>query len=92
MLQSKKKTKNVQKTNKKQKGGKVEPDVKWSEHWLIIAREQKKISQSEAARLMGTSQQQVSMWERGEAKPNIDSLELLCTIYGVKPSYFFYEK
>jgi len=33
----------------------------------------------------------ISLWERGKARPKIDALAVLCTLYRVEAGYFFEE-
>ena len=34
----------------------------------------------------------VANWEKGRARPSIDSLSALCDLYMVRPDYFFIER
>jgi transcriptional regulator with XRE-family HTH domain len=44
---------------------------------------------SEFARKMGTTRQKVLLWEEGLTRPNISSLEKICSAFDVEPGYFF---
>ena len=50
---------------------------------LKDARSRLKITQSEIASKLGVTFQNVSSWERGKSKIDIDSLATLCDIYGI---------
>lgn len=50
---------------------------------LKDARSKLKITQSEIATKLGVTFQNVSSWERGKSKIDIDTLVTLCNIYGI---------
>lgn len=50
---------------------------------LVMARKQKKITQSEVAEKLNVSFQAVSLWERGETTPEIEKLIEIADLYGV---------
>ena len=50
---------------------------------LKSARTRLKITQSDIAEKLGVTFQNVSSWERGKSKIDIDTLATLCNIYGI---------
>ena len=50
---------------------------------LKMMREQNKISQFELAKMIGTSHQNISRWERNLVLPNIDFCVKLADFYGI---------
>lgn len=54
---------------------------------LKEARNNKKITQEELAKTLGKSKNVISNWERGDNKPDADTLFLLCDILDVDANY-----
>ncbi len=50
-------------------------------------REEKKLSQTQLAKLTGISQPSITRWENGERVPNIDSIIILCNFFVVSSDY-----
>ncbi len=50
---------------------------------LRYQREKLNISQSELAKKIGTSHQNIGRWEKGEVLPNIDFCVKLAEFYGI---------
>ena len=46
-------------------------------------RLERKISQTELAKLLYTTQDTISLWELGKSKPSIDSLKIIAVIFDV---------
>lgn len=46
-------------------------------------RKKKNLSQAEVAALLHVSRQAVSNWELGKTQPDVESIKLLCKLYGV---------
>ncbi|QUH28255.1 helix-turn-helix domain-containing protein [Vallitalea guaymasensis] len=53
---------------------------------IKIARTKKKMSQLELAKAIGKSKNVISNWERGNNKPDVDKIELLCTLLDTTPN------
>lgn len=49
---------------------------------LKSLREAAKLTQKEAAELLGVGQSAVSMWETGESKPKTDIITKIAEVYG----------
>jgi len=58
---------------------------------LRIARAQRKLSQKAVARKAGVSISYISMLERGERTPPLETLETLAKALGVSPMYLLQE-
>ena len=56
---------------------------------LRAARERKKFSIDKAAKLMQKAPARICEWEGGKASPSMATLEIICNIYEVEPSFFF---
>ena len=54
---------------------------------LKLARIKKGYKQEELAKLVGKSKNVISNWERGDNKPDADTLFDLCDILGVDANY-----
>lgn len=54
---------------------------------LIILRKQENLSQRELAKAIGTTQAAVSLWERGERTPDIDTLLKLAELFKVSADF-----
>lgn len=50
-------------------------------------REDKKLSQTQLAKLTGISQPTITRWENGERVPNIDSIIILCNFFVISADY-----
>lgn len=48
---------------------------------LKFQRERSKLTQEDVAKVLNVSRQSISKWERGEAEPNLATLQELCKIY-----------
>ncbi len=46
-------------------------------------RLERKMSQTELAKLLYTTQDTISLWELGKSKPSIDSLKIIAVIFDV---------
>lgn len=46
------------------------------------------ISQDEVAKVLNTSRQTVSKWERNYSQPNLDDIKILCELLNVSADYF----
>ena len=46
-------------------------------------RLERKMSQTDLAKLLYTTQDTISLWELGKSKPNIDSLKIIAVIFDV---------
>ena len=64
--------------------------VKFQER-LRKLRTEKKLTQKQLAETLDMSVFTVSLWERGERKPDSNSLELLSSFFGVSTSYLIGE-
>ena len=64
-------------------------DWRFSGERIKLAREANGISQEQLAVMAGTSQTQLSQWERGEVKPGQDSLMKVCNALKTPPRFFF---
>ncbi len=51
------------------------------------ARKRKKLTQKDLADLIGAKHNSVSNWENDQNKPDPDTIELLCGVLDVTPSY-----
>lgn len=49
------------------------------------------LSQAEVSEKLGVSQQAVSRWESGEARPPTDNLQALCKLYNFPLDYLLIE-
>ena len=58
---------------------------------LILMRKEWELDQAELAKIMGTSRETISRWERGSASPDIPKLLRLARIFGVSVSYLIGE-
>jgi len=56
---------------------------------IALAREANNLTQIELAKIIGATQQQLSMWESGEIKPGQDSLVKICNAMRTPPRFFF---
>lgn len=54
---------------------------------LIELRKEGNISQRDLAKAIGTTQAAVSLWERGERTPDIDTLLKLANVFDVSTDY-----
>lgn len=54
---------------------------------LKAAREDTDISQSQAAQIIGTTQQQIYKYEKGTQEMTVTRLKKLCEAYGVSADY-----
>lgn len=54
---------------------------------LKMLRERKEITQAELGKIIGTTQQQIYKYEKGEQEMTISRLATLCTYYGVSADY-----
>lgn len=57
--------------------------------WMVKAREEKGLSQKAVAEMLGTTQGQVSLYEKGAATPRGQNAELLADILGVEKEWFY---
>ncbi len=55
---------------------------------LVRIRIKRKMTQDELAEKLDVSRQTVYRWERGDALPDINQLNTLCTLFKVFPEYF----
>ena len=58
---------------------------------LIDLRKKNKLTQLELGRKINYSDKAISRWEKGEVLPDIEVLDLIANVYGVKIEYFFSE-
>lgn len=56
---------------------------------IETARDARDMTQSELARLVGSSAQQVGQWERGDVSPGMDSFIKIVNAMKVPPRFFF---
>ena len=56
---------------------------------LKEARTSAKLSQIELGKELGVGNTTISNWEKGIAKPDIDTIEDICSVLSVSPNYFF---
>jgi Predicted transcriptional regulators len=56
---------------------------------LKEARKAMKLNQVELGNRLGVGNTTISNWEKGIAKPDIDTLEKICSTLTVSPNYFF---
>lgn len=49
-------------------------------------RLQNNITQDELAKKLGKSKNVISNWERGDNRPDADSIELMCKIFAISPN------
>jgi len=56
---------------------------------LKEARANAKLSQIELGKELGVGNTTISNWEKGIAKPDIDTIEDICSVLSVSPNYFF---
>lgn len=54
---------------------------------LKMIRERKEITQAELGKIIGTTQQQIYKYEKGEQEMTISRLAKLCAYYGVSADY-----
>lgn len=54
---------------------------------LIELRKERNMSQRDLAKAIGTTQAAVSLWERGERTPDIDTLLKLANVFDVSTDY-----
>ena len=47
-------------------------------------RVNKGLTQGEMAKMLGVSKKTVGAWENGKSMPNLDKVEAICSILGVK--------
>ena len=62
--------------------------VKYRE-WMVNARVEKGLSQKTVAEMLGTTQGQVSLYEKGAATPKGRNAELLADVLGVEKEWFY---
>ena len=58
---------------------------------LYAMRKEWELDQAELARIMGTTRETISRWERGSSSPDIPKLLRLARIFGVSVSYLIGE-
>lgn len=58
---------------------------------ITLAMEGKGVTAQQLAPEIGVTVQQLQQWERGEVKPNQDSLCRICDATGFQPRFFFAE-
>ena len=56
------------------------------------ARTAKKLTQRQLADLVGAKHNSVSDWENDRFKPDVDTIELICGVLGLTPTYLVGEK
>lgn len=56
---------------------------------LKQARLNAKITQSELAKILGTTNTTISNWENNVSKPDVDTVEYICGALNVSPNFFF---
>lgn len=54
---------------------------------IRLLREQKKMTQEQLAKLVNLSQQTIDHYEKGRAKPSIDTVSLFASIFSVSTDY-----
>lgn len=54
---------------------------------IRLLRERKNITQSELAQIVNLSQQTIDHYEKGRAKPNIDTINLIANYFGCSTDY-----
>lgn len=57
--------------------------------WMVNARAEKGLSQKTVAEMLGTTQGQISLYEKGAATPRGRNAELLADILGVEKEWFY---
>ena len=53
------------------------------------ARTKKGLTQSDLGKMLGKSNNAITNWEKGTNSPDVDSIELLCSILGIPVNYMF---
>ncbi|MDE5978205.1 MAG: helix-turn-helix domain-containing protein [Turicibacter sp.] len=56
---------------------------------IKIARINKGLKQSELSDLLGVRSTAISSWENNLSKPDVNKIEIMCSIFEVSPNYFF---
>ncbi|MBO5789845.1 MAG: helix-turn-helix transcriptional regulator, partial [Clostridia bacterium] len=56
---------------------------------LVRFRKEKKLTQIELAEKIGYSDKAISRWETGEVTPDVETLNSLAELYGIKIAAFF---
>ena len=56
---------------------------------IKLARIKKGLKQSDLSNLLGIRNTAISSWENNQSKPDINMLEVLCSILEENPNYFF---
>ena len=56
---------------------------------IKIARNNKGLKQSDLSNLLGVRNTAISSWENNQSKPDINTIEILCSVLDVSPNYFF---
>jgi DNA-binding XRE family transcriptional regulator len=51
---------------------------------LKAARVNRGLTQNDVAQALGVTKKTVSSWENGKTVPNIDKIEAICALYGLK--------
>lgn len=54
---------------------------------LIESRKKKNITQKDLAKIIGVKHNSVSNWENDKCKPDVDTIEVLCGVLDISPSY-----
>ncbi|WP_312647529.1 helix-turn-helix domain-containing protein [Aminipila sp.] len=56
---------------------------------LKEARKKKGMTQDDVEQKTGINKKTISNWENGVSRPDVDSISLLCKIYGIDPNDLF---
>lgn len=56
---------------------------------IRLYRTRSKLNQEELASLLGKSKNVVSNWERGDNKPDADTIEKMCEIFKIEPNLLY---
>lgn len=56
---------------------------------IAALRKQKEITQEEMAKMVGTSAQAISKWERGKNYPDIELLPIIASFFGISIDNLF---
>ena len=51
---------------------------------LKAARVNKGMTQNDVAKALGVTKKTVGSWENGKSVPNVDKIEAICTLFGLK--------
>ncbi|MDR3263066.1 MAG: helix-turn-helix domain-containing protein [Clostridiales bacterium] len=50
-------------------------------------RKEKKMSQTDLGKILNTSQDTISLWEKNISKPDIDTVKELCVLFNITSDY-----